>query len=91
VPITCNGILAGLVAITGAADTMMPWAAIIFSLLGGVAYFGFSLLVKKLRIDDALDAGPLHGGVGIFGTILTGFVDQNKGLFYGHGGTGFLV
>jgi Amt family ammonium transporter len=47
VPIICNGMLAGLVAITGSCDTMQPWAAIVFSMLGGIVYFTLSYLLKK--------------------------------------------
>lgn len=35
----CNGMLTGLVAITGACDNVHTWAAIVIGAIGGVTYF----------------------------------------------------
>lgn len=42
----------------------------------------------KLKIDDTCDASPLHFGVGIYATIMTGFFSNGNyatGVFYGKG------
>jgi ammonium transporter, Amt family len=72
--LTCamNGALAGLVAITSGCATVHPWAAIIIGAIGGVVYLGASKLLVKLRIDDAVDAVPVHLACGIWGVIAPG-------------------
>jgi ammonium transporter, Amt family len=52
-----NGALGGLVAVTAGCAVVEPYAAIIIGAIGGVVYLGFSKLLIKLRIDDAVDAG----------------------------------
>ena len=50
------GILAGLVSITGNCVVIEPWAAALIGAIGAAIYYGFSALLKKLKIDDPLDA-----------------------------------
>jgi Amt family ammonium transporter len=54
-----NGALGGLVAITAGTATVYPWAAVVIGLIGGCVYIGFSNLLIKLQIDDAVDAVPV--------------------------------
>merc|ERR1712151_1197651 len=42
-------------------------------LIGGLVYSISSHLLKKMRIDDPLDAFSVHGACGIWGVIATGF------------------
>lgn len=55
-----NGSLAGLVAITGGCGVMEPWAAIITGLVAGLLYLVGSRFLVKIRLDDAVDAIPVH-------------------------------
>merc|ERR1712216_987239 len=55
-----NGCLSGLVAVTAGTSVFTPWAAFVVGLVGGVVYCGFSALLLKLKIDDAVDATPVH-------------------------------
>jgi len=41
--------------------------------IGGLVYMFSSYLLKKLRIDDPIDAFSVHGACGIWGVIATGF------------------
>ena len=41
--------------------------------------------IKKLKIDDPLDAFAVHGICGIWGTLAVGLLDYERGLFFGHG------
>lgn len=53
---TCNSILGGLVAITAGCATCEPYAAVIIGLVASLVYHGASCLMRKLRVDDPLDA-----------------------------------
>ena len=85
-----DGGLAGLVSITAGADVLQPWAAIIAGLVGSVVLWGSSKLLLKLKIDDPLEAFPVHGACGAWGVIATAlFMDKT----YSGGGSdyGLLV
>ena len=83
-----NGILSGLVAITGICDRVEPWAAFVIGALSSLVY-GFSCkLLQKLDIDDPIEASPVHGFNGLWGLIAVGLFDNQYGLFYGQEGCG---
>merc|ERR1712187_796611 len=42
-------------------------------IIGGLVYSLSSCLLKKLRIDDPLDAFSVHGACGIWGVVAVGF------------------
>jgi Amt family ammonium transporter len=76
---------------------MAPWAAFVTGVVGGWVYILFSSLLVKLRIDDAVDAVPVHFGNGMWGCIAVGLFAEpsrvinaygehgNYGLVYGTG------
>lgn len=76
----CNGILAGLVSITGVCDRVDPWAAFLIGLLGGIIYVLSCKLLDILNIDDPIEASPVHGFCGIWGLIAVGIFDTEYGL-----------
>ena len=95
---TCNGVLAGLVAITAACAVVEPWAAVVIGMIGSFVYSGGSILLKKLHIDDAVNATPVHFFAGAWGLIAPGlfargenmraaYDNHRTGLFYGGNGT----
>lgn len=86
VPAMCNGVLAGLVAITASCNNVESYIAFVLGILGGTLYFFLVRLFYKLKIDDPLDAFPMHGGCGILGVLAVGFIDQDKGILYGDNG-----
>jgi Amt family ammonium transporter len=67
-----NGLLAGLVAITAGCSVITPWAALIIGAVGGVVYYAASKALIALKIDDAVDAIPVHFANGIWGMIAVG-------------------
>jgi Amt family ammonium transporter len=71
-----NGALAGLVAITAGCSVVTPWASLIIGIIAGWVYFGFSKLLIKLRIDDAVDAVPVHFANGMWGIIAVGLFSE---------------
>lgn len=93
--LTCcmNGCLGGLVGITAGCSVVEPWAAIIIGLISGVVYVFSSKLLVLLKVDDAVDAIPVHFFNGIWGCLATGLLASprhtstaygvtNCGLFY---------
>jgi len=69
---TMNGLLTGLVAITAPCASVESWAAVLIGIVAGWAYLAASKLLIKLRIDDAVDAIPVHLVGGIWGLIAAG-------------------
>ena len=80
-----NGILAGMVAITGCSPYTPNYVALIIGLIAGFICELTSNKIKKLKIDDPLDAFAVHGICGIWGTLAVGLLDYERGLFFGHG------
>jgi ammonium transporter, Amt family len=93
-----NGILAGLVSITASCAFVDGWAAIVIGMIGACVYICAAMLLLPLKIDDPLEAFPIHGGCGLWGLIAgalfnrkvhqvtAGYTDTAWGLFYGGGG-----
>ncbi|GMH35890.1 hypothetical protein BSKO_03758 [Bryopsis sp. KO-2023] len=93
-----NGILAGLVSITASCAVVEPYGAVIIGLLGGIIYYFSTGLLKRMRIDDPLDASPIHLFCGAWGVFAAGLFatpqnlrnaygsDTDAGLFYGGNG-----
>merc|ERR1719353_2045542 len=85
----CNGILAGLVSITAGCAFVKPWEAVIIGFIGAFAYMGASALLKIVKVDDVVEAFPVHGACGIWGVLAVGLFGNEEdgaggnGLFYG--------
>jgi len=78
-----SGIVAGLVAITPAADVVSPlWAMVIGAVAGIVCCFACGLKFK-LGYDDSLDVVGVHGVGGLIGTLLIGLFGEGTGLLAG--------
>ena len=99
-----NGLLAGLVAVTGPCAFINSTGAVLIGLIGGVLLVGATIFVEsRLKIDDPVGAISVHGVNGAWGVIAVGlFADGTygaglngvaggvRGLFYG-GGMGQLT
>ena len=73
-----NGALSGLVAVTSGCAVMEPWAAIITGVIAGWLYMLSSTILIKLKIDDAVNAIPVHMVNGGWGLISTGLFASPK-------------
>lgn len=69
-----HGILAGLVAITASAHLATPVSAMIIGLLGYFAYHLGLLFLLRFKIDDAIEAVPVHLFAGVAGTLAVPWV-----------------
>lgn len=92
-----NGILAGLVAITASCAFVEPYCAIVIGIVAAFVYVAAAMALIALKIDDPLEAFPVHGAVGMWGAIAVGLFNRrvhmetagltatHQGLFYGGG------
>ena len=71
----CNGILAGLVAITAPCNNVTDWAAFIIGFIAAFVYIFASKMLRFLKIDDAIGAFPVHGACGVWGILAAGLFD----------------
>jgi Amt family ammonium transporter len=97
---TCNGLLAGLVAITAPCAFVAPWAAAVIGVVAGFLVVAAVVWVEhRAKVDDPVGAVAVHGANGFWGLIALGlFADGSygnglngvagpvKGLFYGDAG-----
>ncbi len=81
VAMACNGLLGGLVAITGGCAFVTPAAAVLVGVVAGVlVVWSVRLLERRLRIDDPVGAFPVHGVCGTWGALAVGlFADGSWG------------
>ena len=100
---SCNGLLAGAVAITAPCAFVDPVSSVIIGGIAGVLVIWSVLFFEKgLKIDDPVGACSVHGVCGAFGCLCIGLFANGEyggglngvaaapiGLFYG-GGTGQL-
>jgi len=82
----CNGMLAGLVAITAPCAFVSSWAAILIGAIAGVLVIYAVLFVEKtLKIDDPVGAVAVHGVNGAWGILALGLLANGT---YGDGTNG---
>jgi Amt family ammonium transporter len=69
---TCNSLLGGLVGITAGCSVVTAHHAVLIGVLAAFIYHGASCLMRKLKIDDPLDAFAVHGACGFWGVVAVG-------------------
>jgi Amt family ammonium transporter len=95
----CNGLLAGLVAITAPCAFVPPWAAVLIGAVAGLVSDWSVFYLERRGIDDPVGAISVHGVSGLWGLLAVGlFADGTysgpnnlyngipgpvRGLFYG--------
>ena len=68
---TANGLLAGLVAVTGAVPHVTWWGGLILGgIAGALVLPTYRWVVDSLKIDDVCGVFAVHGSAGAIGTIL---------------------
>ena len=86
----CNGLIAGLVAITAPSGYVENWAAPIIGLVGGLLVVPSILWIDK-KLDDPVGVLSAHGLAGVWGTLSCGLFTaprfaQYAGIGNPHGG-----
>jgi len=99
ITMACNGMLAGLVAVTAPCAFISPTSAVIIGLIAGVIVcLGVLFNERVTKIDDPCGAISVHGFCGWFGAVAVGiFADGSYGSgwngvgaasYLGHAGQG---
>jgi Amt family ammonium transporter len=73
---TINGSLAGLVSITASCNAVTTSDAVIIGAIGSAIAFAIGIGLKRLGIDDAVDAVAVHAGAGVWGTLAVALFGQ---------------
>ena len=76
-----HGILAGLVCITASANLTNPFESMVIGSLGFFSYEVGRVLLIHWKIDDAIDAIPVHLFAGVSGTLAVAFFVPNVPFF----------
>jgi Amt family ammonium transporter len=81
ISMSCNGMLAGLVAITAPCAFVAPWAACIIGVIAGVLVCGSVWFFDHVaHVDDPCGAISVHGMCGAWGVLAVGlFADGTYG------------
>jgi Amt family ammonium transporter len=83
----CNGMLAGLVAITAPCAFVDSWAAVLIGAIAGVLVVESVFFWDRVGIDDPVGAISVHGVNGIWGILSLGLFANGK---YGMGWNGVI-
>jgi Amt family ammonium transporter len=82
----CNGLLAGLVAITAPCAFVTASASIFIGLVAGMLVVVSALFIETtLKVDDPVGASSVHGACGAWGVISLGLFADGR---YGDGWNG---
>jgi ammonium transporter, Amt family len=86
VAMACNGLLGGLVAITGSCAFVTPEAAVLIGAIAGLLVVAAVLMLeRRFRIDDPVGAIAVHGVCGAWGALALGILADGS---YGEGWNG---
>lgn len=83
----CNGMLAGLVAITAPCAFVSSWAAALIGAIAGVIVVIGVFFWDDMKIDDPVGAISVHGMNGLWGVLSLGLFANGK---YGAGWNGVV-
>src|SRR5882724_4775201 len=85
VTMMCNGMLAGLVAITSPCAFVTPGGAFIVGVVAGVLVVASVRFFDRVKVDDPVGAISVHGTCGAWGLISVGLLSDGT---YGQGWSG---
>ncbi|MBI3785575.1 MAG: ammonium transporter [Deltaproteobacteria bacterium] len=83
----CNGMLAGLVAITAPCAFVDPWGAAVIGAVAGVLVVLSVFFIEASGVDDVVGAISVHGVNGLWGVLSVGIFATGQ---YGAGWNGVV-
>ena len=78
--LTLNGVIAGLVAGTAGVNLFTGSETILAGALGALVMVTASFVMRVARIDDVVDAVPVHLAPGVLGTLLVALLADTSAL-----------
>lgn len=57
---------------------MEPYAALVIGGIGALVYIAAAMFLPKLKMNDPLEAFPIHGAGGVWGTIAVGLFNRKS-------------
>ncbi|CAN0382183.1 unnamed protein product, partial [Ectocarpus sp. 8 AP-2014] len=78
-----NGLLAGLVGITAGCSTCEPEGAMVIGIISGFVYTYSSKMLVMFKIDDVVDAIPVHCFCGAWGVFAASLFATKDNCEYG--------
>jgi Amt family ammonium transporter len=84
----CNGLVAGLAAVSAGCGMVDTWAALLIGAVAGTLAVRCVLFCEKHGVDDPVGAISVHGAGGLWGLVAVGLLASGRsggvrGLFYG--------
>ncbi len=81
ISMSCNGMLAGLVAITAGCAFVAPWASLVIGGVAGILVVYSVEFWDRMHVDDPCGAISVHGVNGAWGVLAVGlFADGTYGV-----------
>ncbi len=81
ISMACNGMLAGLVAITAPCAFVGPTSAMLIGIIAGIVVCAGVLFNDRIHVDDPCGAISVHGYCGLLGGLCLGiFADGTYGI-----------
>ncbi len=84
----CNGLIAGLVAISASCAFVDPWAALLIGAIAGVVVILSVYFWEVAGVDDPVGAISMHGASGLWGLLALGLFANGR---FGAGFNGVAV
>eukprot|EP00121_Abeoforma_whisleri_P016170 Awhi_evm1s14849 len=86
------GLLSGCISVCAGVGFMPSYAALLGGILAGFSYHGMKLALIKLKLDDSVNAAPVHLGSGAVGLLICALfyndpVGDNNGVLQGGNGS----
>jgi ammonium transporter, Amt family len=73
IQLAMNGCIAGFVSVTAGCAVIETWASVVVGFFAGCIFIAGGRLIVRFRIDDAVDAVPVHLFSGCWGVVSVGF------------------
>ncbi len=86
-----NGLITGLIAVSGSPGTIPSWGSLLIGILSAFIYSFYAWAIRKLKLDDPIEAFAVNFTGGTWGLVAVGWFDYKNGIIYGQQGHQFGI